>query len=151
MIKTIAANKKAYHEYLIEDTVEAGVALTGTEVKSLRLGNVQMRDCFAWPRGGELFLNNLHISEYSHGNIQNHDPTRPRKLLMHKAEIEKWTARAAQKGLAIVPLKLYFKNGRVKVELGLGKGKKLHDKRETLKRKAVDRDMERGLRIKHRH
>ncbi len=145
----MATNKKAYHNYFIEETVEAGLALLGTEVKSLREGNVQMADAYASPRKGELFIEKLHISEYSHGNLQNHEPMRPRKLLLHKSEIEKLTAKAQEKGYTILPLKIYFKNHYAKVELGLGRGKKMFDKRETLRAKAVERDTDRQYRIKH--
>jgi len=123
--------------------------LKGTEVKALREGRVQIRDSYAFPRGNELYLEHLHISEYSHGNIQNHEPLRSRKLLLHRKELDKLIASAGQKGLAILPLKIYFKNSYAKVELGIGRGKKLHDKREALKRKALDRDTERRYRIKH--
>ena len=148
MIKVVAKNKKAFHDYHILEKVEAGIMLVGTEVKSLRAGNVQIRDAYASPRGGELYLNNLHISEYSHGNIQNHDPMRPRKLLLHKKEMQKFIDMATQKGFTLLALKIYFKNDYAKVELGVGRGKKLHDKRETLKRKAIERDSDREHRIK---
>jgi len=148
MIKIIATNRKAFHEYQILEKVEAGLALTGTEVKSLRAGNVRMGDAYAWPVRGELYLQNLHIPEFKQGNVYNHDPMRDRKLLLHKKEIERLIGKCQEKGLNIVPLKLYFKDSWVKVELGLGKGKKLYDKRETLKRKAVERDHERKFRIK---
>ena len=148
MIKVVAKNKKAFHDYHILETVEAGIMLVGTEVKSLRAGNVQIRDAYASPRGGELYLNNLHISVYSHGNIQNHDPMRSRKLLLHKKEMQKFIDMATQKGLTLLALKIYFKNDYAKVELGVGRGKKLHDKRETLKRKAMERDTDREHRIK---
>ena len=148
MVKVVAKNKKAFHDYHILEKVEAGIMLVGTEVKSLRAGNVQIRDAYASPRGGELYLNNLHISEYSHGNIQNHDPMRPRKLLLHKKEMQKFIDMATQKGFTLLALKIYFKNDYAKVELGVGRGKKLHDKRETLKRKAIERDSDREHRIK---
>jgi SsrA-binding protein len=144
----VATNKKAYHNYFIEETIEAGLALLGTEVKSLREGNVQMVDAYASPRRGELFLEKLHISEYSHGNLQNHEPTRSRKLLLHRSELDKLTAKAQEKGYTILPLKIYFKNHYAKIELGLGRGKKMFDKRETLKNKAMERDTERQYRIK---
>jgi SsrA-binding protein len=131
------------------EKVEAGIMLVGTEVKSLRAGSVQIADAYAYPRGDELFLENLHISEYSHGNIQNHDPMRSRKLLLHKKELKKFIGMATQKGLTILALKIYFKNDYAKVELGVGRGKKLYDKRETLRRKAMERDSERQYRIKH--
>ena len=149
MVKVVATNKKAFHDYHILEKVEAGIMLVGTEVKSLRAGGVQMRDAYASPRGGELYLNNLHISVYSHGNIQNHDPLRPRKLLLHKKELKKFIDMATQKGLTLLALRIYFKKDYAKVELGVGRGKKLHDKREALKRKAMERDSEREYRIKH--
>lgn len=149
MIKTIATNKKAFHEYQILEKIEAGIMLQGTEVKSLRRGNVQMRDAYAWPVKGELYLNKLHIPVYLQGNVHNHDPLRPRKLLLHKKQIEKLTEAASQKGFTILPLRIYFKGDYAKVELGLGRGKNLYDKRETLKRKAIERDDERSFRIKH--
>lgn len=147
-IKIVSTNRKAFHDYFILETVEAGMVLKGTEVKSLRLGNVQMADAYASERRGELYLDKLHIAEYTHGNLQNHEPTRPRKLLLHKSEMEKFIARSQEKGLTILPLKIYFKRGLAKVELGLGKGKKMYDKRETLKKKAVERDTDRAYRIK---
>ena len=148
MIKVVATNKKAFHDYHIMEKVEAGIVLVGTEVKSLRAGNVQMRDTYAFPRGGEMFLENLHISVYSHGNIQNHEPMRSRKLLLHKKELQKLIAMATQKGLTILALRIYFKKDYAKVELGVGRGKKLYDKRAALKQKAVERDIERDHRIK---
>lgn len=148
MIKVIAKNKKAYYEYEITEKIEAGLVLTGTEVKSLRAGNVQMGDAYAWPIKDELYLQNLHIPEYKQGNVHNHDPRRDRKLLLHKNQINKLIGVSQEKGLNIVPLKIYFKDAYVKVELGVGRGKKLHDKRETLRRKAMERDHERDFRIK---
>lgn len=148
-MKVVVTNKKAFHNYHITERIEAGIVLTGTEVKSLRLGNVQMRDAYARPAGGELYLEHLHISEYRQGNVQNHEPGRRRKLLLHKKEMDKWIMKAAVKGLTILPLKIYFKGDYAKVELGLAKGKKEYDKRETLKRKALDRDMGRQFKIKH--
>ncbi|MBI5178920.1 MAG: SsrA-binding protein SmpB [Nitrospinae bacterium] len=148
-IKIVVTNKKAYHNYHIEETVEAGIVLLGTEVKSLRDGNVQMADAYAFPRRGEMYLEKLHIAEYKHGNLQNHEPLRSRKLLLHRREMEKLMAKAEEKGYTILPLKIYFKGDYAKVELGLGRGKKLYDKRETLKAKAMERDMNRQVRIKH--
>jgi SsrA-binding protein len=147
-MKIVATNKRAFHNYHIEETVEAGIMLLGTEVKSLRAGNVQMADAYASARRGELYLDKLHISEYSHGNLQNHEPTRSRKLLLHKGEMERFISKAEEKGYTILPLKIYFKNHYAKVELGLGKGKKLYDKRESLKAKAVERDTDRQFKIK---
>ena len=140
-IKIIATNKKAYHEYYIEETYEAGMVLTGTEVKSLRLGNVNIKESFCRIMRGELFINNMNISPYEQGNRENHDPTRIRKLLLHKAEIDKLIRKVEEKGLSLVPTKIYFKNGYVKLEVGVARGKKLHDKRESLKKKQADREM----------
>jgi len=145
-IKLIANNKKAYHDYFIEDVYEAGIALQGTEVKSLRLGNANLKDSFCRIRNGEVFVDNLHISPYEMGNRENHDPTRSRKLLLHREEIGKLLRKVEEKGFSLVPTKLYFKNSRVKLEIGVARGKKLHDKRETLKRKEADREMARAIR-----
>ncbi len=131
--KTIADNRQARHEYFVLETIEAGLVLTGTEVKAAKNGKVQLKDGWAEIRNGEAFLENVHISEYSHGNIENHKPVHARKLLMHKREILKLFSKTREKGLSLVPLKMYLKQGRIKCELGLTKGKKLHDKRETLK------------------
>ena len=140
-MKIIATNKKAYHEYFIEETYEAGMVLTGTEVKSLRLGNVNIKESFCRIMKGELFINNMNISPYEQGNRENHDPTRIRKLLLHKTEIDKLIRKVEEKGLSLVPTKIYFKNGYVKLEVGVARGKKLHDKRESLKKKQADREM----------
>lgn len=145
-IKIIANNKKAYHDYFIDEVLEAGMVLLGTEVKSLRLGKANLKDAFCRIMGGELYVNNLHISPYEFGNRENHDPTRVRKLLVHRAELDKLTRKVEEKGLSLVPTKLYFKNGRVKLEIGVARGKKLHDKRETLKQKEADREMARAIR-----
>ena len=145
MIKTIASNKKAYHEYTILEKVEAGIVLLGTEVKSLRAGNVRMSEAYAWPVNGELYIQNMFIGEYKQGNIHNHEPTRDRKLLLKKKEAAKLIAKTQEKGLNLVPLKIYFKDALVKLELGLGKGKKLYDKRDSLKKKAIDREAQRSL------
>src|SRR3990167_2249404 len=126
---TVVTNRKAYHDYFIEETFEAGLVLRGTEVKSLREGRVNLKDSFARVEREELFLYNCHISPYSHGNISNHDPTRTRKLLLRKGEIEKLIGKTQQKGMTLIPLKIYFKRGWAKVELALAKGKKLYDKR----------------------
>jgi len=128
-VKIVASNRKARHEYRIEETIEAGIVLTGTEVKSLRAGRANLQDAYCTADSGEMLLVNCHISPYEHGNRENHDPTRQRKLLLHKSEIRKWAKALQQKGYSAIPLKLYFKNGRAKVELGLGRGKKLYDKR----------------------
>lgn len=139
--KVICNNKKAYHDYFIEEKYEAGMVLTGTEVKSLRMGKANLNDSFALVKSGEAFLNNLHISPYDFGNRENHDPDRMRKLLLHKKEIVKLFSKVREQGYSLVPLRLYFKNGKVKVEMGLAKGKKLYDKREDLKQKDQKREM----------
>jgi len=142
--KLICQNRKAWHEYFIEDRFEAGMVLLGTEVKSLREGKASLGDSYAKIKEGEIFLVDAHINPYGHANRFNHDPLRPRKLLLHKNEIRRLIGKVQEKGLTLIPLRLYFSDGKAKVELGLAKGKKLYDKRETLKRKAVERDMERG-------
>ena len=144
-IKIICQNKKAFHEYFIEETYEAGIALVGTEVKSLRDGKAQLVDSYAVFKGDELFLLNAHISPYSHAARDNHDPLRSRKLLLHKKELQKLQGKINERGFALVPLKLYFSKGRIKAEIALVKGKKLHDKRETLKKNAMKKDVEREL------
>ena len=138
--KLIAANRKAFHDYFILDKFEAGAVLLGTEVKSIREGRVNLKDSYAFVRGGEMFLQNCHISPYSHGNRENHDPTRSRKLLLHAAEIRKLIGKTQEKGLTLIPLRVYLKRGKVKFELGVAKGKKLYDKRETERRKEADKE-----------
>lgn len=144
-IKVIATNKKAYHDYFIEDTLEAGIVLVGSEVKSIRLGAVNMKDTYCLIRGNEIELINMHISPYDKGSYFNVDARRARKLLIKKAEINKLRGKVEQKGYTIVPTKLYFKQGLVKVELGVAKGKKLHDKRQALQDKQQARQLERDL------
>ena len=144
-IKIIADNRKARHDYHILDTFEAGIVLKGTEVKSLRAGRANLRDAYAAVENGELFLYNMHISPYTHGNMFNHDPKRTRKLLMHKREIMRLLGQTVEKGNTLVPLRLYFKRGRAKLELALGKGKKLYDKRDTIARRDEQRRIERAL------
>jgi len=144
-IKIIATNKKAYHDYFISDVFEAGLVLTGTEVKSIRAGKVNLKEAFCRIKDGEVFINNMNVAEYTHGNRENHDPTRMRKLLLHHTEIDKLIRLTEQKGLALIPTKIYFKNNYVKLEIGLGRGKKLHDKRETLKSKEADREMAKAV------
>lgn len=139
-IKIIAKNKKATHDFFIEERYEAGISLAGTEVKSLRMGKVNMRDSFALVKDGEICVYNMHISPYEKGNIFNKDPMRTRKLLMHKREINKLFGLTTVKGYTLVPLSLYFKQRKVKVELGLAQGKKLYDKRQTMKEKAIQRE-----------
>ena len=136
----IAENRKAFHDYHILETFEAGIALLGTEVKSIREGRVNLRDSFARLDDGEAFLYNVNISPYSHRGYVDHEPLRPRKLLLHREEILKLVGKTVEKGMTLVPLRLYFKNGRVKVALGLAKGKKEYDKRETIKRREADRE-----------
>jgi len=144
-IKIIASNKKAYHDYEIEATFEAGLVLMGTEVKALRLGQVNIKESYCRIRNGEVFINNMNISPYEQGNRENHDPTRLRKLLLHHAEIDKLIRLTEQKGLTLLPTKIYFKNSLVKLEIGVGRGKKLHDKRQTLKSKEANREMARAI------
>jgi SsrA-binding protein len=144
-MKIITQNKKAFHDYSIEETLEAGILLQGTEVKSLREGKANLRDSYVIVKDGEVFLLNCHISPYSHGNIMNHDPLRTRKLLLHRREITKLQGKAAQKGYSLIPLKLYFKNSHVKVEVGLARGKKQYEKRETIKKREADREIERAM------
>lgn len=143
--RTLVTNRKARHNFHILETYEAGIALVGTEVKSLREGKGNLQDSFARIENGELFLYNMHISPYEKGNIYNKDPRRTRKLLMHKREIYRLAGKVQEKGLTLIPLSLYLKNGIVKVELALAKGKALYDKRESIKRKTVKREMERAL------
>jgi SsrA-binding protein len=138
--RTIAENRKARHDYHILDTWEAGVALLGTEVKSIREGRVNLRDSYARIDDGEVWMLNVHISPYSHRGSAAHEELRQRKLLLHRDEIRKMVGKVAEKGLTLVPLELYFKNGRVKVQLALAKGKQAHDKRETIRRREVDRE-----------
>ena len=144
-VKVVAQNKKAFHDYFILDRYEAGIELFGTEVKSIREGGVNLKDSFCTVKDGELFTRSLHISPYEKGNIFNRDPMRPKRLLMHRREIQKLAARVQQDGLALVPLSLYFKDSRVKVEIGVCQGKKLHDKRETEARRSADREIERAM------
>ncbi len=148
--KLICNNKKAYHDYFIEEKFEAGMVLRGTEVKSLRMGKANLNDSFAMVKGGEAFLHNLHISPYDFGNRENHDPDRMRKLLLHKKEIVKLFGKVREQGYSLVPLRLYFKNGLVKVEMGLAKGKKLYDKREDMKQKDMKRDVAQALKERHK-
>lgn len=148
--KLICNNKKAYHNYFIEEKFEAGMVLTGTEIKSLRMGNANLNDSFAIVRNGEAFLNNLHISPYDFGNRENHDPDRMRKLLLHKKEIAKLFGKIREQGYSVVPLRLYFKKGLAKVEIGLAKGKKLYDKREDMKQKDHKRDMAQAFKERHK-
>jgi SsrA-binding protein len=144
--KVVATNRKAYHDYFIEEKLEAGVMLRGTEVKSLRDGRVNLQDSYASVDDGEVFLHHCHISPYSHGNIMNHDPLRARKLLLHRKEINKLIGKTQQKGLTLIPLRIYFsKQGKAKVELALAKGKKQYDRRETIKAREAGREVERAI------
>ncbi|MDL2237548.1 SsrA-binding protein SmpB [Christensenellaceae bacterium OttesenSCG-928-K19] len=144
-VKVLAQNKKARHEYFIEDRYEAGLSLVGTEVKSCRMGKVNLRDSYAQVKNAEAWVHNMHISPYEKGNIFNRDPLRVRKLLLHKKEITKLLGLTAQKGYTLIPLSIYLKNGKVKLELGVCRGKHTYDKRQDLKEKATRRDMERAL------
>lgn len=141
--KLIANNKKAYHDYFIDETYEAGVALHGTEVKSMRMGKCSIKESFIRIENGEVFVYGMHISPYEKGNLFNKDPLRVKKLLMHKYEINKLTGKIAEKGYTLVPLQVYFKDGRVKVEVGLARGKKLYDKRQDIAKKDQRREAER--------
>jgi SsrA-binding protein len=148
--RAIATNRRARHEYEILETLEAGLVLRGTEVKSLRAGLVNFKDSYATVRNGEVWFLGCHISPYSHGTDANHDPERDRKLLLHDREIKRLTGKIAERGLTLVPLKLYFKNGRAKLEVGLGRGKKLHDKRSALREREVRREMDKAARAGRR-
>jgi len=145
----VTTNRKAYYDYSIEETCEAGISLLGTEVKSLRDGKANLKDSYAIIKNSEVFLLNCQISPYSHGNIQNHDPLRTRKLLLHKKEISRLWGKISQKGLTLIALKIYFKNGRAKVELGLAKGKKQYEKRDSIKEKEAKREIERHMKKRH--
>jgi SsrA-binding protein len=148
-IKTIATNRKAYHNYHLTDSVEAGIALTGTEIKSIRAGRVSLSDAYVRPENGELWLLNAHIARYEAGSYMSHNPTRPRKLLLHRREIDELAAQVNEKGLTLIPTRLYLKGSLAKVEIAIGRGKKLHDKREAITRREVKREMDRTLK-RHR-
>lgn len=148
--RLIADNRKALHDYFVLESFEAGVVLLGTEVKAIREGRVNLRDSYARVDRGEVWLLNLHISPYSHTGYAHHDERRQRKLLLHRSEIRKLTGRVAEKGLTLVPLRMYFKDGRVKVALGLARGKQLHDKRETIRRREVDRETRAAVKARGR-
>ena len=145
MEKLIAKNPVAYHNYSIDDTLEAGIVLTGTEIKSIRSGKVNLKDTYVNIKNGEAFVYGMHISPYEHGNIFNKDPLRTRKLLLNKREINKFLGYISQKGLSLIPTKLYFKGNFVKLEIGIGKGKKLYDKREDIAKKDAERKVQRIL------
>ena len=147
-MKLVANNKKAYHDYFIEEKIECGIALHGTEVKSLRMGKCSIKESFIRVENGEMFIYGMHISPYEKGNIFNKDPLRVRKLLLHKAEINKMLGKTKEKGMSIVPLKVYFKGSLVKVEIGLAKGKKLYDKRQDIAKKDQKREAERDFKVR---
>jgi SsrA-binding protein len=149
-VKVVAKNSKAYHDYFIEEKFEAGIELAGTEVKSIRLGGVNLKDSFCIIKEGQLSVLGMHISPYEKGNIFNKDPRRPRRLLMHKREIMRLFAKIKQDGYSLVPLSIYFKGPRVKLELGLARGKKLYDKRESAARRDAKREMDRAMKTRNR-
>lgn len=149
-IKVVAKNSKAYHDYFIEDKYEAGIELAGTEVKSIRMGNVNLKDSFCLIKDGQLSVLGMHISPYEKGNIFNKDPRRPRRLLMHKREIMRLFARIKQDGYSLIPLSVYFKGPRVKLSLGLARGKKLYDKRESAAKRDAKREMDRAMKSRNR-
>ncbi|MGC2235209.1 MAG: SsrA-binding protein SmpB [Pyrinomonadaceae bacterium] len=146
--KEILTNRAAFHEYHILDKFEAGVVLLGTEVKSVMLGRIQLKESYVTVKDGELWVFNAHISQYSHGNINNHEPLRTRKLLLHRREIEKLERETTLKGMTLVVTRIYWKNGRIKFEIGLAKGKKLYDKRETLKNRTIERETQAQMKEK---
>jgi SsrA-binding protein len=145
-IKTVAQNRKAYHDYFVEEKYECGVVLFGTEVKSIRQGKVNLKESWAQIRKGEVWVEGMHISPYEQGNIFNRDPLRPKKLLLHQKEIRKLDSLVMRQGYTLVPLEIYFRNGRVKLELGLCRGKQLHDKRDSMAKRDSDREIQRALR-----
>ena len=148
--RTITVNRKAYHDYHIQESLEAGIVLKGSEIKSIRAGKVNLRDAYAKPENGELWLHNSHIASYDAASYNTHEPTRPRKLLLHRKEVDSLAGKVMQRGLTLVPLKLYIKHGIAKIELGVAKGKKVYDKRETIARKEAERKIERALKFKRR-
>jgi SsrA-binding protein len=145
-IKQVAANRKAFHDFEILERLEAGISLTGTEIKSLRAGGANIREAHARPLDGEIWLYGAHIAPYGAGSYQNHEPTRPRRLLLHKAQIREWVRAMTERGLTVIPLSLYLKDGRAKLELGLVRGRKHYDKREAIAKREADRDIQRALR-----
>ena len=149
-VKVIATNKKAFHDYFVEERYECGVALFGTEVKSIRLGKVNLKESWAQVRKGEVWVEGMHISPYEQGNIFNRDPLRPKKLLLHKKEIRKLDALVMRQGYTLVPLEIYLKDGRMKLQLGLCKGKQLHDKRDSMAKRDSDREIQRALRSRQK-
>jgi SsrA-binding protein len=149
-IKTVVTNRKAYHNYHIQDSIEAGIALTGSEIKSIRAGRVSLGDAYVKPEAGELWLLNAHIARYEPGSYLSHTPTRPRKLLLHRKQIDSLSSEALEKGFTLVPLKLYIKDRIAKVEVALAKGKKLYDKRETIINRETERELGRALKRKQK-
>ena len=149
-VKIAAQNRKAHHDYFIEDRYEAGIELYGTEVKSIRAGTLNLKDSYCIAKNGEIYLHGMHVSPYEHGNIFNRDPERPRRLLMHKREIMRLMGTVQRDGLTLVPLNLYFKDSRVKVEVGLCKGKKLYDKRASIAKRDAAREMDRAMKSRDR-
>ena len=145
-IKSVAQNRKAWHDYFVEEKYECGLALFGTEVKSIRAGTLNLKDSFCVAKDGEVYAYSFHISPYDHGNIFNRDPMRPKKLLMHKSEIRKLDGLVSRQGYTLVPLEIYLKDGRMKLQLGLCRGKAEHDKRDTIAKRDADRDIRRALR-----
>lgn len=148
--RTITVNRKAYHDYHIQETLQAGIALKGSEIKSIREGRVNLRDAYARPENGELWLFNSHIASYDAASYNTHEPLRPRKLLLHRKEINILTGKVVQRGLTLVPLKLYIKRGIAKVELGVAKGKRVYDKREAIARRDTEREIDRALKLRRR-
>ena len=148
-IKVMANNRKAFHDYFVEERIEAGIELRGTEVKSVRAGTLNLKDSYVIAKGGEAYVHSMHISPYDKGNIFNHDPDRPKRLLLHKREINKLYALVKQDGYALVPLSVYFKDARVKVELGICKGKKNYDKREATAQRDAKREMDRAMKARY--
>ncbi|MBA7503135.1 SsrA-binding protein [subsurface metagenome] len=148
--RTITVNRKAYHDYHIQEIVEVGIVLKGSEIKSIREGKVNLRDAYAKPENGELWLYNSHIASYDAASYNTHEPTRPRKLLLHKKEIDSLAGKVMQQRLTLVPLKLYIKHGIAKIELGVAKGKRIYDKREAIARREAGREIERALKVKRR-
>jgi SsrA-binding protein len=148
--RVVTVNRKAYHNYHIEESFEAGIVLKGSEIKSIRAGKVNLSDAYARPENGELWLHNSHIASYDAASYNTHEPVRPRKLLLHRKEIDTLTSRVVQKGLTLVPLKLYIKHGLAKLELGVARGKKVYDKRETIARRDADREVERAMKYRRR-
>ena len=147
-IKTVATNRKVYHNYFVSDSIEAGIVLTGSEIKSIRAGRVSLGDAYVRPEGGELWLHNAHIARYQASSYMSHEPTRPRKLLLHRNEIDNLTSKVAERGLTLVATKMYIKGSIAKVEIALAKGKKLYDKREAISRRDAERELARSVKIR---